>query len=39
MIVERTQEGKAITKQNPNYHEGRKPKYDKEQLDYALELL
>lgn len=39
MIVERTQEGKAIAKQNPNFREGRKPKYDKEQLDHALELL
>ena len=38
MIVERTQEGKAIAKQNPNYREGRKPTYTKEQLDHAMEL-
>lgn len=38
MIVERTQEGKAIAKQNPNYREGRKPTYTKAQLDHAMEL-
>lgn len=38
MIVERTQEGKVIAKQNPNYREGRKPTYTKAQLDHAMEL-
>lgn len=38
MIVERTQEGKAIAKQNPNYREGRKPTYTKTQLDHAMKL-
>ena len=39
MIVERTQEGKAIAKQNPNFKEGRPKKYDDDQLQYALKLL
>ncbi|WHP41554.1 recombinase family protein [Lysinibacillus boronitolerans] len=38
MIIERTQEGKAIAKQNPNYREGRKPTYTKAQLDHAMKL-
>lgn len=38
MIVERTQEGKAIAKQNLNYREGRKPVYTKAQLDHAMKL-
>lgn len=38
MIVERTQEGKVIAKQNPNYREGRKPTYTKAQLDHAMKL-
>lgn len=39
MIVERTQEGKAIAKQNPNYREGRPTVYGKAQKEHALELL
>jgi len=39
MIVERTQEGKAIAKQNPNFREGRPKKYDSDQIAYALKLL
>ncbi|QSN68895.1 recombinase family protein [Mammaliicoccus sciuri] len=39
MIVERTQEGKAIAKQNPNFREGRPNKYGKEQVEHALKLL
>lgn len=39
MIVERTQEGKSIAKQNPNFREGRPPKYTKAQISHALELL
>lgn len=39
IIVERTQEGEAIAKQNPNYRGGRKPTYTKKQLEPALEML
>lgn len=39
MIVERTTEGKEIAKQRPDYREGRKPTYSKEQIKHALELL
>ena len=39
MIVQRTQEGKAIAKQNPNYREGRPRKYTRVQMDHAMELL
>lgn len=39
LIIERTQEGKAIAKQNPNYREGRRPKYTKMQLNHAMDLL
>ena len=39
LIVERTQEGKAIAKQNPDYREGRPRIYGKKQIDHALELL
>ncbi|WP_301107113.1 recombinase family protein [Sporosarcina sp.] len=39
MIIERTQEGKAIARLNPNYREGRKPTYKKAQLDHALSML
>lgn len=39
MIVQRTQEGKAIAKQGEGYREGRPPKFTKEQLALALELL
>ncbi|OHW61208.1 putative DNA-invertase from lambdoid prophage Rac [Andreesenia angusta] len=39
MIVERTQEGKAIAKQNPNFREGRPKKFTQTQLDHALSLL
>lgn len=39
MIVERTQEGKAVARRNPNYREGRKKKYTEEQIKLALELL
>lgn len=38
MIVERTQEGRAIARQREGYREGRKPKYTKKQIDHALEL-
>lgn len=39
MIVERTQEGKAIAKQNPDFTEGRPKKFKKQQIIHALELL
>lgn len=39
MIVQRTQEGKAIAKQNPNFREGRPRKYTKKQMDHAMDLL
>ena len=39
MIVERTQEGKAIAKLKDNYREGRLPIYKKKQIEHALELL
>lgn len=39
MIVQRTQEGKAIARQKAGFKEGRPPKYNKEQLQYALKLL
>lgn len=39
MIVERTQEGKAIARQQPGYREGRPKKYTKKQIDHAIELL
>ena len=39
MIIERTQEGKAIARQDPNFREGRPPLYSREQRQHALELL
>lgn len=39
MIVERTQTGKAVARQNPNFREGRPKKYNGSQLAFALDLL
>lgn len=39
MIVERTQEGKLLAKQNPDFREGRPKKYSREQINHALSLL
>lgn len=39
MIVERTQEGKAIAKQKADFREGRPRKYKREQYDLAMTLL
>ncbi|MED2763237.1 recombinase family protein [Bacillus thuringiensis] len=39
MIVERTQEGKAIAKQREDFREGRPNKYSKKQIEHALHLL
>jgi len=38
MIVERTQEGKDIAKQDPNFREGRPKVYGKEQIEHAIKL-
>ncbi|MEH7254287.1 recombinase family protein [Neobacillus niacini] len=39
MIVERTQEGKAIAKQREDFREGRPNKYNKKQIEHALKML
>ncbi|KAA9017981.1 recombinase family protein [Niallia endozanthoxylica] len=39
MIVERTQEGKAIAKQKADFREGRPNKYSRKQIEHALQLL
>lgn len=39
LIIERTQEGKAIARQKPGFKEGRPKKYTKKQLDHAMNLL
>lgn len=39
MIVERTQEGKAIAKQRNDYRDGRPKKFSKKQVEHALWLL
>lgn len=39
MIIERTQEGKAIAKKQPDFSEGRPPLYSKKQIQHALGLL
>jgi len=39
MIVERTQEGKAIARQREDFREGRPNKFTKKQIEHALQLL
>ena len=39
MIVERTQTGKAVAKQDPNFKDGRPKKFTPEQIGLALSLL
>lgn len=39
MIVQRTQEGKAMARTKPGYREGRPKKYSDDQLAYAIKLL
>ena len=39
MIIQRTKEGKAIARQNPNFRDGRPKKFSKAQINHALELL
>lgn len=38
MIVERTQEGKMIAKQDPNFKEGRPKKFSRKQIEHAIKL-
>ena len=38
-IIQRTQAGRAIARQDPNYKEGRPKKYTSKQMDHAMELL
>lgn len=39
LIIERTQEGKAIAKRNPDFREGRPNKFSKKHIEHALSLL
>ena len=39
MIVERTQSGKAVARQNPSFKDGRPKKFTPEQLQLGLMLL
>ncbi|MBM7583928.1 DNA invertase Pin-like site-specific DNA recombinase [Bacillus pakistanensis] len=39
MIVERTQEGKILAKQKPDFREGRPKKFSRQQINHALSLL
>lgn len=39
LIIERTAEGKAIAKLNPDFREGRPKKYTKKQIEHAMSLL
>lgn len=39
MIIERTQEGKALAKQRDDFREGRPKKFSRAQINHALELL
>jgi len=39
LIIERTQEGKAIAKQRDDFWEGRPKKFDKKRLDTVMQLL
>ena len=39
LIIERTQAGKEIARQRPDYREGRPKKYGKERIEHALSLL
>ena len=39
MIIERTQLGKSVAKQNPNFKEGRPKKFSPNQISHAIELL
>lgn len=39
MIVQRTQEGKAIAKLKPDFREGRPKKYSESQIKHGIDLL
>ena len=39
LIIERTQEGKAIARQKSGYHEGRPQKFSRQQIDHTMDLL
>lgn len=39
MIVERTQEGKAVARKQPGFHEGKTPKFSHAQKEHAVKLL
>ena len=39
LIVERTQEGKELAKQNPEFREGRPKKFSQQQINLAMNLL
>lgn len=39
MIIQRTQEGKAVARQNPDFRDGRPKKFSRTQINHALELL
>ena len=39
MIVERTQTGKAVARQDPNFREGRPRKYTATQMQHAMDRL
>ena len=39
IIIQRTQEGKAIARQKPDFHDGRPKKFSRAQINHALELL
>ena len=39
LIVERTQEGRAIARRQPNFREGRPKKFSRKQIEHALDLL
>lgn len=39
IIIERTQAGKEVAKQNPHFKDGRPNKYSKKQIEHALKLL
>ena len=39
MIVERTQSGRELARQKVGYREGRPPKFSKEQINLAMQLL
>ena len=39
LIMQRTLEGKAIARQNPNFRDGRPKKFSRAQINHALELL